>query len=422
MSFTRQIFVAVLLSVFMFCGLGRAELLLKQGQLLSIVGDSITEEKDYSRFIEDYITCCYPQLKVKCLLMGWSGEVASGFLRRMNNDLIPFKPDVATTCYGMNDGGYQKYNDSIGKGYETAMNGIVNRLKENKVLVLVGSPGAVDTYYYDKKSRKATAEVYNENLGKLSEIAKKVAQDNQMPYVEVHEPLMTVMANAKKANGETFAVCGTDGIHPTPNGHIVMAQCFLKGLGFDGNIGTFTVDMKGKTEASEGHKVLSAKDGKVEIESSRYPFCFYGKEKDAESTASILPFVTFNQELNRLMLVVRNFDGAKAKVIWGEESKSFTKEQLEKGINLAAEFVKNPFSKPFRNMDAMILEKQSYETEMIKNYITRMQILLNDLEEGESDKPIMEKKEKMLKNRERKISKISESFVPVTHTIEIVKE
>jgi len=376
----KKVIIGLVLTLLLCSGLN-ADPLLKQGQLLAIVGDSITEEKEYSRFMELYITCCYPQLKAKCLLMGWSGEKASGFNRRMDNDLLFFKPNVVTICYGMNDGGYTKYLKGIGQGFEIALNDIVNRLKQNNVLVLVGSPGAVDTYYYDKKAKKDGSAVYNETLEKLSEIAKKVSNDNQMPYVEVHEPLMTVMANAKKTNGETYAVCGTDGIHPTPNGHIVMAQCFLKGLGFDGNIGTITIDMKGKADATEGHKILSAKDGKVEIESSRYPFCFYGKEKDAEQTASILPFVTFNEELNRFMLVVKNLDGAKAKVTWGEDSKSFTKEQLEKGINLASEFVLNPFSKSFRTMDAVILEKQAYETDMIKNYITKIPDMIDDLKD-----------------------------------------
>ena len=38
-------------------------LLLKKGDRLAICGDSITEQKMYSRIIEDYLTACLPQLE-----------------------------------------------------------------------------------------------------------------------------------------------------------------------------------------------------------------------------------------------------------------------------------------------------------------------------------------------------------------------
>jgi len=52
-------------------------------------------------------------------------------------------------------------------------------------------------------------------------------------------------------------------------GQLLMAYAFLRGLGFDGDLGTITVDMTGPATASGGHKVLSGANGKAEIESSR---------------------------------------------------------------------------------------------------------------------------------------------------------
>src|SRR5260370_38055337 len=79
---------------------------LKKGQRVAVVGDSITEQKLYSRFIETYLTACLPELELHVIQLGWGGETAPGFASRMNNDLLPWRPDVVTTCYGMNDGGY----------------------------------------------------------------------------------------------------------------------------------------------------------------------------------------------------------------------------------------------------------------------------------------------------------------------------
>ena len=103
-----------------------------------------------------------------------------------------------------------------------------------------------------------------------------------------------------------------------------MAYAFLKALGCDGNIGTITVDLAAnKAEATEGHQVLAAKDGVIEIQSTRYPFCFpvdnaAQSEKDSHNVRGVLEFVPFNQELNRLTLIVKGGGSGKVKVTWGD--------------------------------------------------------------------------------------------------------
>src|SRR5882757_532963 len=76
---------------------------LQAGDMVAICGDSITEQKQYSVFIEDYLLMCQPAPDLKAHQFGWSGEKADGFLGRMSAEVLPFAPTVATTCYGMND-------------------------------------------------------------------------------------------------------------------------------------------------------------------------------------------------------------------------------------------------------------------------------------------------------------------------------
>ena len=94
--------------------------ILEKGDRLAIIGDSITEQKLYSKFIETYLLTCYPELNIQSFQFGWGGERAPGFANRMENDLVPWNPDVVTTCYGMNDGSYRAYDDAIGKAIEVA--------------------------------------------------------------------------------------------------------------------------------------------------------------------------------------------------------------------------------------------------------------------------------------------------------------
>jgi lysophospholipase L1-like esterase len=395
------------------------EPVLEKGDRLAIVGDSITEQKQYSRFIEDYLLACTPELGLQIFQFGWSGERAPGFANRMDNDLVPWKPSVVTTAFGMNDGSYQPYTDAIGKTYEDGTREIQDRMKAIGARMVVGGPGPVDFDSW-KKDMPDDDKMYNDNLGKLSEIAGKLASERGFVFANLHPLMMDVMAKAKEANGEAYHVCGGDGVHPGANGHLVMAYTFLKALGVDGDIGTITVDMKDGATGSAGHRIVSAKAGEVQVESTRYPFCFYGGEKDPNGTRSILPFLPFNDELNRYMLVVKNLDAAQAEVTWGSVSKTFSKAQLGKGINLAAEFIENPFVAPFQNLDRAVAAKQAFETQMIKRMVTNFrpmrELFKDDPDAGELLDTLYQK----LASKQGGMQEVArKSVVPVTHKLTI---
>jgi lysophospholipase L1-like esterase len=354
---------------------------LKKGVRVAIVGDSITEQKLYSRFIADYLTACHPDLDAHIVQFGWSGERASGFLARMDNDLMPFKPDIVTLCYGMNDGSYQPYTDAIGQGYEKPLVEIVKKLKTAGVQVIVGSPGAVDDFFFgregDGKQVTARSKMYNPTLAKLRDIAKKTADDAGMPFANVHDAMLDAMRKAQADDklGKGYHVCGLDGFHPDANGQLVMAFAFLKAMKLDGNLGTVTVDFSGSSTAAGGHKLMKAEGGKVVVESSRLPFGFTGDSKQTFGTRSIAPFLPFNDDFNRFTLTVKNAPAENLKVTWGMESKTYTKAALEKGINLAAEFQSHPLLAPFLKIDAAIASQQNFQTFMIKNVITNHRFL-----------------------------------------------
>jgi hypothetical protein len=222
--------------------------------------------------------------------------------------------------------------------------------------------------------------------------------------------------------GDDHPVCGRDGVHPGPNGQLIMAYAFLKALGMDGNIATITVDMKGTAQGSDGHKVTTSSAGKVTLESSRYPFCFSGDTKSDSSPQSALPFLPFQQEFNRFELQVRNLSAERAKVTWGKESKSFTREQLEKGINLAAEFPNNPFSAAFAKVDEAVRQKQEFETQMIKSHYRSLSALAGIDADDESKAAVALLRKKLHDRHTKLADAVHAAVVPVEHTIEIVAE
>lgn len=387
-------------------------LLLQKGDRLAIVGDSITEQKMYSRIMETYLTVCVPELEITARQYGWGGETAQGFLARMTNDCLRFKPTIATTCYGMNDHGYRPYEDGIGRKYRANQEGVVSSFKANGVRVVLGSPGCVG-------KRPAwgnpnfTTDALNQNLCTLRNMDIEITGQQQTAFADVFWPMLVSGWEAQQKYSTNYAIAGGDGVHPGWAGHTVMAYAFLRALGLDGDIGTFMVDLKsGQATATQGHEIVSAKDGTVQIKSTRYPFCATGDSKSDGSIRSAMTLVPFNKELNRLTLVAKGGSAENYKVTWGADSKVYSAAQLAAGVNLADDFAVNPFSKAFDKVDAAVAAKQAYETHQIKDILHGQEFRLEP--------------EAMLALTERIRTPlavaIKSAFVPVTHTIKIEAE
>jgi hypothetical protein len=387
-------------------------LLLQKGDRLAICGDSITEQKMYSRIMETYLTVCVPELEITIRQYGWSGERAPGFLARMTNDCLRFKPTITTTCYGMNDHEYRPYEERIGKTYREASTAVVEAFKAHDARVVQGSPGCVGKMPGWVKSASGTVEDLNLNLCNLRNIGIEIAEAEKTGFADVFWPMLTAGFAAQKY-GADYAIAGKDGVHPGWAGQLVMAYAFLKALGLDGEIGTFTVDLAKKdAKVSRGHELVSFKDGELRVTSRRYPFCATGELNSDNSIRSAMTLVPFNPELNRLMLVVKNGAAKNYQITWGNETKTYSTEILGKGVNLADDFAANPFSEAFAKVDAAVAAKQAYETRQIK-----------DLFHGPEGKADMEATAALTeKVRAPLAAAIQQAFVPVTHTIRIAAE
>lgn len=385
-------------------------LLLKKGDRLAIIGDSITEQKMYSRVMETYLTVCMPDLEVTARQYGWGGETAEGFVRRMTNDCLRFNPTIATTCYGMNDHKYRAFDPTNGAWYASNQLVIVQAFKGTGARMVLGSPGCVGSKV---PWSKGTSEEMNLNLCELRNIDIRLAQQEGVGFADVFWPMFTAGYVAQQKHGKDYAIAGKDGVHPGWSGSFIMAYAFLKALGLDGDLGRFEFDLaSGKVTASGGHEVLQTRNGAASIVSKRYPFCATGEVKDDNSIRSAMSLVPFNKELNRLTLVAKNGKAAKYRVVWGAAVKSYTAAELEAGINLADDFPKNPFSEAFAKVDKAVTAKQEYETRQIKT-----------LFHGPEGKVDMETVVKLTERaREPLAAAVREAFVPVKYALEVLPE
>lgn len=347
------------------------DLMLKRGDRLAICGDSITEQKMYSRIIETYLTVCEPELEITVRQLGWSGEKTDGFLRRMDRDCLTFEPTVATLAYGMNDSRYRPFDVNNGRWYEDHYSAIVQNFKKHDVRVVVGSPGCVGKIATWVNSREGTLREHNLHLCALRDIALGMAEREQVRFADIFWPMYKAQVLAPTQHDATaenpYEVAGKDGVHPGWAGHTIMAFAFLQSLGLKGDLGTIEVNLaEQKVSATGGHEVESISGNSITLISTRYPFCATGDLHSDASIRSGMTLIPFNEKLNRLTLKVVKAEPGSYRVSWGEETREFSAEQLASGINLAAAFEANPFMEAFRKVDEAVAAKQAYETEQIK--------------------------------------------------------
>lgn len=253
----------------------------------------------------------------------------------------------------------------------------------------------------------------NLSLLQLRNIDVELAKQEEVAFADCFLPLLVHGFEAKRRWGEDYMLSGKDGVHPGWAGHLVMAYAFLKAMGLDGDLGTITVDLaEGSATARHGHRILRVADGTIEIESTRYPFCATGPEDEDSSIRSGMALVPFNQELNRLMLVLRHPQAERYSVSWGDHSRLYTAAELEKGVNLAADFPINPFSEAFQRVDKAVAAKQAYETRQIKDLFHGPEMRAD----AEMTVALTEK------TRAPLVEAIRRAFRPVRHTLRITPQ
>jgi hypothetical protein len=340
---------------------------------------------------------------------GWSGETADGFLQRMKNDCLRFAPTLVTTCYGMNDYRYRPYDEANAKWFREKYTAVARTFKAAGARVALGSSGCVGKVASWVKTASGTLEEHNWHLCELRNIDIDIASKEDVRFADVFWPMFTAGFEVRKKYGPDYALNGKDGVHPGWAGHTVMAYAYLKALGLDGEIGTLTVDLKSQTAAASAGHTVSLKGTTLHVASARYPFCASGDVKSDATIRSGMTLVPFNATLNRFVLILKNAPAAKYKLTWGAESKTFSKEDLEKGVNLAEEFVENPFCAAFKKVDAAVYAKQQFETKQIKQIFHG--------KEGKTDMDAAVKTTET--ERDKLVAAVKAAFVPVEHDIVI---
>ncbi len=120
------------------------EFFFKPGDRVVFLGDSITEQYQYSTYIELYLTTRLPEGKFTFLNAGIGGDTANGGAGRFKAHILDEKPTAITINFGMNDGGYGKFDANRNKVFVEKTDAMLKMAKDAGIRVALLSPNAVD--------------------------------------------------------------------------------------------------------------------------------------------------------------------------------------------------------------------------------------------------------------------------------------
>src|SRR5262249_55037646 len=156
----------------------KKEFFFKDGDVVVMMGDSITEQHLYSNYVEMWTVSRFPKWKLTFRNVGIGGDRSVGGNSRFSRDVLAHNATAMTVDFGMNDGGYQAFNPKLFDTYMKGLQGVADQAKAAKVRVAWVTPQPVEHNPGNK------GEFYNDTLEKFSDGVKDIAMKNDGLFVD----------------------------------------------------------------------------------------------------------------------------------------------------------------------------------------------------------------------------------------------
>ena len=341
MRFLRQILVGLLMLLALGNrSYGQANFPLKDGDCVVFYGDSITDQRLYTTFVESYVVTRFPRLNVRFIHSGWSGDRVSGggggpIDVRLRRDVIAYKPTVMTIMLGMNDGEYrpldQEVYNKFTTGYENIIKTIKGALPGIRITVIKPSP-------FDEVTRPAgIAGGYTRVLLRFSQFVQELGQRENLTVADMNSPVVATLEKAKAIDPKNAQLILPDRVHPGPGGHLVMAGALLRAWHAPARVSSVEIDAAGKRVAKEENATLTGLNVAGSVSWTQtdkaLPLPIDWKNKTLALAVQCSDVV---QALDQQPLKVTGLAADRyALKIDGEGVGVFTRQQLEEGLNLA---------------------------------------------------------------------------------------
>ena len=332
---------------------------LRDGDRVVFYGDSITAQRLYTRFVEDFVLTRYPKLRVTFFNAGVPGDTVSGGYTgdrtvRLARDLFPHQPTVVTVMLGMNDGYYmpfnQKYLDAFEDGYHALIDSISAQTPSARVTLISPTP-------YDEVTRGTEFAHYNDVVSRHAAFEKELATSAKLTFSDFDQSVTNLLRAGQLKNPELAALLVPDRIHPGEASHWVMAAELARSWGLSPIVSSVRID-------ASRVKATDVQRSTIDSLSEREGTLSWTQTDDALPLPlplydGMIQFVLKLSTLADMDQEILRVDGLTAAQyalkIDDHLIASFMREQLEAGINLA--LYATPMQSQSRDVDGIELKR-----------------------------------------------------------------
>lgn len=214
---------------------------MKDKTLILFTGDSITDgnrykKKDqewdlnhqmghsYAYIINGLLGSRYPDRHFAFKNKGVSGNRIIDLYARIDTDLLPIRPDILSILVGVNDGPIDKNNykptakDKYERLYRMFLDEVTKELPAAKLILL-------EPFVCDAPKIHEDYPVWRACVTGYAQVVRQLAED----YHAVFVPLQDAFDECCSKYGAEY--WSWDGVHPTENGHGLIAEKWIAAAG-----------------------------------------------------------------------------------------------------------------------------------------------------------------------------------------------
>lgn len=205
-------------------------MIINANDLVLFQGDSVTDTardrvKDtlgtgYALMAAGLFSSRFPEKKVRFINRGCSGNRVKDLEARWDQDCLDLKPNVISILIGINDcwRRYDRNDPTSTEAYKDGYHRILTRVREHSDAKLI----LLEPFLLPVTPEQWS---WREDLDPKIQAVRELSREFGALYV----PLDGMFAEACSRREATF--WAHDGIHPSPAGHGLIAQAWLKAVG-----------------------------------------------------------------------------------------------------------------------------------------------------------------------------------------------
>lgn len=222
------------------------------GDSIVFLGDSITHQRLYTQYVEDYFYTRFPKLRLKLHNAGVGGARAWDALARFDADVAAYKPKYVTILLGMNDGQYTPFTQEIFDTYQHDMSELLARIKGIGATPIVMTPTMFDARAARATNRERptdATQLYNSVLTYYGTWLREVAVENGYGFVDMWGPLNNITLQERKTDADFTLI--KDAVHPDAPGQVVMAVAVIADSGLPKQVSRIMINLDGNEASAD---------------------------------------------------------------------------------------------------------------------------------------------------------------------------